>query len=207
MKTKNIDIIDELVGAEFLGCGASKEAYLKDNIVYKIPRGRYNILIDKNNFNDIYFPEYNINELEKFIGEVYELNSSMVWVLGQFASEIIVWNCLKKLEKQGTNINCFGRIIDYYKDKNGIIVIEQENLTCSKENIDSQVYEELYAEVNKISQILYENFGISLSDIRSGNCGSTYNNKLKIFDFGLSEESPILNYGDYSNEKYLEGDY
>lgn len=207
MKIKNIDIMDELVGAEFLGSGASKEAYLKDNIVYKIPRGRYNILIDKNNFNDIYFPEYDINELEKFIEEVYELNSSMVWVLGQFASEIIVWNCLKKLEKQGMNIDCFGRIIDYYKDKNGIIVIEQENLTYSKENIDSQVYEELYAEVNKISQILYENFEVSLSDIRSGNCGNAYNNKLKIFDFGLSEESPILNYGDYSNEKYLEGDY
>lgn len=207
MKTKNIDIMDKLVGAEFLGSGASKEAYLKDNIVYKIPRGRYNILVDKNNFNNIYFPEYNINELEKFVEEVYELNPSMVWVLGQFASEIIVWNCLKKLEKQGLNIDCFGEIKDYYKDINGVIVIEQENLTYSKDNMDSQVYKELYAEVNKISQILYENFGVSVSDVRYGNCGNTIDNKLKIFDFGLSEESPILDYGDYSNEKYLEGEY
>lgn len=202
MKTKNIDIMEQLKGAKFLGSGASKEAYLKDNIVYKIPRGRYNILVDKNNFNDIYFPEYDINELEKFVEEVYNLNTSMVWVLGQFASEIIIWNSLKKLEKQGLNINRFGKIIDYYKDKNGIIVIEQENLTYSKDNIKDEEYKKLYKELYKISDILRDNFGISLSDIRSGNCGSTYNNELKIFDFGLSEGSPLEEYGSYSDENY-----
>ena len=61
--------IDEILkGAEYIGCGASKEAYVKDGIVYKIPRGRY--LIERNELN-LYFPNF-MDDVNDFLGEIYE---------------------------------------------------------------------------------------------------------------------------------------
>ena len=190
--------IDEILkGAEYIGCGASKEAYVKDGIVYKIPRGRY--LIERNELN-LYFPNF-MDDVNDFLGEIYEEEEALVWPIGQFAIELIIWEAIQDLEKAGLDISCFARIKDYYFDANGVIVIEQE-LTEEMGDFEEDEFEELWSnfqtELKALEPILEEEYNVVLRDVRSGNCGFK-DGRIKLFDFGISITTQLDSYGSYSD--------
>lgn len=190
--------VDEILkGAEYIGCGASKEAYVKDGIVYKIPRGRY--LIERNELN-LYFPDF-MDDVNDFLGEIYEEEEALVWPIGQFAIELIIWEAIQDLEKAGLDISCFARIKDYYFDANGVIVIEQE-LTEEMGDFEEDEFEELWSnfqtELKALEPILEEEYNVVLRDVRSGNCGFK-DGKIKLFDFGISITTQLDSYGSYSD--------
>lgn len=190
--------VDEILkGAEYIGCGASKEAYIKDGIVYKIPRGRY--LIERNELN-LYFPHF-MDDVNDFLGEIYEEEEALVWPIGQFAIELIIWEAIQDLEKAGLDISCFARIKDYYFDANGVIVIEQE-LTEEMGDFEEDEFEELWSnfqtELKALEPILEEEYNVVLRDVRSGNCGFK-DGRIKLFDFGISITTQLDSYGSYSD--------
>lgn len=199
MKIRKINkTIDEILkGAEYIGCGASKEAYVKDGIVYKIPRGRY--LIERNELN-LYFPDF-MDDVNDFLGEIYEEEEALVWPIGQFAIELIIWEAIQDLEKAGLDISCFARIKDYYFDANGVIVIEQE-LTEEMGDFEEDEFEELWSnfqtELKALEPILEEEYNVVLRDVRSGNCGFK-DGRIKLFDFGISITTQLDSYGSYSD--------
>ena len=207
----NKSVNDLIQGAEYLGSGASKEAYAKNGIVYKVPRGRY--LIE--NYGDLpTFPD-TMEEVNSFLEKLYEtIGEQMVWPIGQFAIELIIWKAIEQLEKEGLEINCFARIKDYYFDKNGVIVIEQELTRDFDYAIDGNEddYDELYDnmrfEQKLLEPILFERFNIWLTDVRDGNCGLGKDGQLKLFDFGISSTTDLDSYGSYScYENYSENYY
>ena len=106
-----------------------------------------------------------------------------------------------ELISEGLEINCIAEIKDYYFDKNGVIVIEQE--LASDELLDCEVYESLVSdmetELEALRPILNERYQIELCDVRGANYG-VINNKMKVFDFGLSSGSGLFDYGSYSEE-------
>lgn len=190
--------VDEILkGAEYIGCGASKEAYVKDGIVYKIPRGRY--LIERNELN-LYFPDF-MDDVNDFLGEIYEEEEALVWPIGQFAIELIIWKAIQDLEEAGLDISCFARIKDYYFDANGVIVIEQE-LTEEMGDFEEDKFEELWSdfqtELKALEPILEEEYNVVLRDVRSGNCGFK-DGRIKLFDFGISTTTQLDSYGSYSD--------
>ena len=190
--------VDEILkGAEYIGCGASKEAYVKDGIVYKIPRGRY--LIERNELN-LYFPDF-MDDVNDFLGEIYEEEEALVWPIGQFAIELIIWKAIQNLERKGLNIDCFAKIKDYYFDVNGVIVIEQE-LTEEMGDFEEDEFEELWSnfqtELKALEPILEEEYNVVLRDVRSGNCGFK-DGRIKLFDFGISITTQLDSYGSYSD--------
>ena len=190
--------VDEILkGAEYIGCGASKEAYVKDGIVYKIPRGRY--LIERNELN-LHFPDF-MDDVNDFLGEIYEEEEALVWPIGQFAIELIVWKAIQSLERKGLNIDCFAKIKDYYFDANGVIVIEQE-LTEEMGDFEEDKFEELWSdfqtELKALEPILEEEYNVVLRDVRSGNCGFK-DGRIKLFDFGISITTQLDSYGSYSD--------
>lgn len=213
MKIRRINksVNDLIQGAEYLGSGASKEAYAKNGIVYKVPRGRY--LIE--NYGDLpSFPD-TMGEVNNFLEEVYNtIGEQMVWPIGQFAIELIIWKAIEQLESEGLEISSFARIKDYYFDKNGVIVIEQELTRDFDYAVDGNEddYDELYDnmrfEQKLLQPILLERFNIMLADIRDGNCGLSKDGKLKLFDFGISSTTDLGSYGSYScYENYSENYY
>ena len=103
----NKSVNDLIQGAEFLGSGASKEAYAKNGIVYKVPRGRY--LIE--NYGDLpSFPD-TMKEVNGFLSEVYNtIGEQMVWPIGQFAIELIIWKAIEQLESEGLEISSFASL-------------------------------------------------------------------------------------------------
>lgn len=190
--------VDEILkGAEYIGCGASKEAYVKDGIVYKIPRGRY--LIERNELN-LYFPDF-MDDVNDFLGEIYEEEEALVWPIGQFAIELIIWKAIQDLEEAGLDISCFARIKDYYFDANGVIVIEQE-VTEEMGDFEEDEFEELWSnfqtELKALEPILEEEYNVVLRDVRSGNCGFK-DGRIKLFDFGISITTQLDSYGSYSD--------
>lgn len=190
--------VDEILkGAEYIGCGASKEAYVKDGIVYKIPRGRY--LIERNELN-LHFPDF-MDDVNDFLGEIYEEEEALVWPIGQFAIELIIWKAIQSLERKGLNIDCFAKIKDYYFDANGVIVIEQE-LTEEMGDFEEDKFEELWSdfqtELKALEPILEEEYNVVLRDVRSGNCGFK-DGRIKLFDFGISITTQLDSYGSYSD--------
>lgn len=190
--------VDEILrGAEYIGCGASKEAYVKDGIVYKIPRGRY--LIERNELN-LYFPGF-MDDVNDFLGEIYEEEEALVWPIGQFAIELIIWEAIQDLEEAGLDISCFARIKDYYFDANGVIVIEQE-FTEEMGDFEEDEFEELWSnfqtELKALEPILEEEYNVVLRDVRSGNCGFK-DGRIKLFDFGISITTQLDSYGSYSD--------
>lgn len=199
MKIRKINkTVDEILkGAEYIGCGASKEAYVKDGIVYKIPRGRY--LIERNELN-LYFPDF-MDGVNDFLGEIYEEEEALVWPIGQFAIELIIWEAIQDLEEAGLDISCFARIKDYYFDANGVIVIEQE-LTEEMGDFEEDEFEELWSnfqtELKTLEPILEEEYNVVLRDVRSGNCGFK-DGRIKLFDFGISITTQLDSYGSYSD--------
>lgn len=200
MKIRQIEkSIDELIqGAEYLGSGASKEAYLKNGIVYKVPRGRY--LVEQIGGIATSFPD-TMDEVSAFLYAIYDEMPQLVWPLGQFAIELIVWNAIQDLMGEGLEINCIAEIKDYYFDKNGVIVIEQE--VANNDSIDCDTFEMLLADMEKeldlLRPILEENYKVLLCDVRGGNYG-VVGDKMKLFDFGLSSGSGLFDYGSYSEE-------
>ena len=210
---REIKIEKILTGANYIGCGASKEAYSKDEIVYKVPRGRY--LIQQGDFGaKLSYPD-TMEKVDSFLEEVANYEEALVWPLGQFAIELIVWEAIKQLREEGLEINCFAEIKDYYLDENGVIVIEQEKTKeyeyecCSSEDEDERLWNELTKEIRALQPILEERFNIKLRDIRDGNCGIGKDGKLKLFDFGISTTTSLDSYGSYSDycEDYDEYDY
>lgn len=190
--------VDEILkGAEYIGCGASKEAYVKDGIVYKIPRRRY--LIERNELN-LYFPDF-MDDVNDFLGEIYEEEEALVWPIGQFAIELIIWKAIQDLEEAGLDISCFARIKDYYFDANGVIVIEQE-VTEEMGDFEEDEFEELWSnfqtELKALEPILEEEYNVVLRDVRSGNCGFK-DGRIKLFDFGISITTQLDSYGSYSD--------
>lgn len=190
--------VDEILkGAEYIGCGASKEAYVKDGIVYKIPRGRY--LIERNELN-LHFPDF-MDDVNDFLGEIYEEEEALVWPIGQFAIELIIWKAIQSLERKGLNIDCFAKIKDYYFDANGVIVIEQE-LTEEMGDFEEDEFDELWSdfqtELKALEPILEEEYNVVLRDVRSGNCGFK-DGRIKLFDFGISITTQLDSYGSYSD--------
>lgn len=199
MKIRKINkTVDEILkGAEYIGCGASKEAYVKDGIVYKIPRGRY--LIERNELN-LYFPDF-MDDVNDFLGEIYEEEEALVWPIGQFAIELIIWKAIQDLEEAGLDISCFAKIKDYYFDANGVIVIEQE-LTEGMGDFEEDEFDELWSdfqtELKALEPILEEEYNVVLRDVRSGNCGFK-DGRIKLFDFGISITTQLDSYGSYSD--------
>ena len=200
--------VNEIItGAEYLGQGASKEGYLKGDTVYKIPRGRY-IIEDEG--IELKFPS-TMDEVDQFLFDVYDLSNYMVWPLGQFAIELIVWEAIQQLRREGLEINCFAEIKDYYYDKNGVIVIEQE-ATNVDYNYDDEAVKEainnMRSEIDILIPILEERFNIKLRDVRSGNYGIAADGTAKLFDFGISTTTQLDNYGSYScPDAYEDSEY
>lgn len=202
----NKSVNEIITGAEYLGQGASKEGYLKGDTVYKIPRGRY-IIEDEN--LELAFPD-TMEEVDQFLYDVYDLSRYMVWPLGQFAIELIVWKAIQQLRKEGLEINCLAEIKDYYYDKNGVIVIEQE-ATNADYNYDDEAVKEaidnMRSEIDMLIPILEERFNIKLRDIRSGNYGIAADGTAKLFDFGISTTTQLDSYGSYSCPNSWEDEY
>lgn len=197
--------VNEIItGAEYLGQGASKEGYLKGDTVYKVPRGRY-IIEDEGIC--LKFPD-TMDEVDQFLFEVFDLSNYMVWPLGQFAIELIVWEAIQQLRREGLEINCFAEIKDYYYDKNGVIVIEQE--ATEVDYPSGEEYGErcdvMRNEIELLKPILEERFNIKLRDIRSGNYGLAADGRMKLFDFGISTTTQLDSYGSYSCPDAYEDD-
>lgn len=197
--------VNEIItGAEYLGQGASKEGYLKGDTVYKIPRGRY-IIEDEG--IELEFPS-TMDEVDQFLFDVYDLSNYMVWPLGQFAIELIVWEAIQQLRREGLEINCFAEIKDYYYDKNGVIVIEQEATEVDFPDGNGDLCEEMRNEIELLKPILDERFNIKLRDVRSGNYGLAADGKMKLFDFGISITTQLDSYGSYScPDAYEDSEY
>lgn len=197
--------VNEIItGAEYLGQGASKEGYLKGDTVYKIPRGRY-IIEDEG--IELQFPN-TMDEVDQFLFDVYDLSNYMVWPLGQFAIELIVWEAIQQLRREGLEINCFAEIKDYYYDKNGVIVIEQEATEVDFPDGNGDLCEEMRNEIELLKPILDERFNIKLRDVRSGNYGLAADGKMKLFDFGISTTTQLDSYGSYScPDAYEDSEY
>lgn len=197
--------VNEIItGAEYLGQGASKEGYLKGDTVYKIPRGRY-IIEDEG--IELQFPS-TMDEVDQFLFDVYDLSNYMVWPLGQFAIELIVWEAIQQLRREGLEINCFAEIKDYYYDKNGVIVIEQEATEVDFPDGNGDLCEEMRNEIELLKPILDERFNIKLRDVRSGNYGLAADGKMKLFDFGISTTTQLDSYGSYScPDAYEDSEY
>lgn len=206
MKIKDFSIEKRLVGCEYLGAGASKEAYLdkERNVVIKVPRGR-SIIADSGIGFELEYPD-NINDLDNMLENISQewQEECLVWPLGQFATEIIVWNALQKLKEEGWDISNFAEIKDYYLDKNGVIVIEQEAAT---EYVPYEELDELEKyDLQYLLLELEERYNIALRDIRTENAGKNEDGVIKIFDYGISTTTSLDDYGSYSDCYYEEED-
>lgn len=200
---EDIKVESLLSGKNYLGSGASKEAYEKDGLVYKVPRGRY--MLQQGGFSDRLRYPTTMEEVDFFLEDVDAFEPALVWPLGQFAIELIVWEAIKQLESEGLEINCFARILDYYLDYQGVPVIVQEATGENPFN-NEDLWEEMQKELKFLRPILKERFDIELRDVRDGNCG-VKDGKLKLFDFGISTTTSLDSYGSYSdctNDDYCE---
>lgn len=216
MEIRRIDktINEILKGSEYLGCGASKEAYAKNGIVYKVPRGRY-LLEDNKILENLTYPN-TMEEVNRFLSNVEAHYPQLVWPLGQFAIELLVWEAIQQLEQEGIAINCIAKIKDYYFDTTGVLVIEQEETTNYYDSkfvetddeggevpcCESSYWEEMEEELNYLAPVLEERFNIKLRDITSYNCGMGEDKRMKLFDFGISSSTNLDYYGSYSG--YME---
>lgn len=202
---EDFDIMEFLKDAQFLDCGASKSAFVKNGICYKVPIGYEEL--DSRAFTKTCEYPFEDHDFNYFINQVVACEiPELVWSIGQIIYEIMVWKHLKQLEEMGYDISCFAAIKDYYIDKQGIPVIEQEYVHCDPETLfhlpqyNGCLFEQ---EHSKLLGALSD-MGFSLRDIRSGNMGYNQDGILKCFDFGISSYSPIENYDTY--ESYMNYD-
>lgn len=198
----NKDVHKIISESEYLGCGASKEAYLKNDIVYKIPRGDY--LITRTGLDLTNTIPDKMEEVNNFLTYVESFDEAMVWPVGQFAIELIIWKAVEELQKEGLAINCFAPIKDYYLDNEGVLIIEQEAMNTTEapdlsgEELN-KAYDAMRNELELLEPILFERFGIKLRDVRKGNCGIDKEGKYRLFDFGISTTTDLDSYGSYSD--------
>ena len=198
---KDFDVFKSVLNtATYIDSGASKQAYLKDGICYKIPIGYEELSSDS--FTTFVEYPYELEDYERFIYDtVSYYHESLVWSIGQIVFEIIVWEHLKELEGQGYDISGFAAIKDYYIDCNGIPVIEQEFIYRDKE-IDRDlpcVCGETFRENNRKTLDALADMGFELTDLRGGNMAYNNDGVLKCFDFGISSGSAIYDYDTYDS--------
>lgn len=200
-KREDISVEDLIRGKEYLGAGASKEAFGDETIVYKIPRGRH--LIEGSHVlrNELKYP-ISLDDLDRFLQDINDEEPAMVWPLGQCALEIIVWEALKILAREyDVDISHFAPIVDYYLDRNGILVIEQARTHEEPSNINWTQkrikFDELEESVRVVNDKLQDIMDFALTDIRMGNCGFNRDGVLQVFDFGLSKDCGIREYSSY----------
>jgi len=195
----DIDIYaDVLKDARFLDCGASKTAYVKGETCYKVPIG-YEELDSKSFTMSCIYP-YEYEDFTHFIDYVVaNENPALVWSIGQIVFEIMVWQHLLELKDMGYDISCFAEIKDFYIDKNGVPVIEQEFVHCSPEKVRELPYLDRYEFEDKNKSVLsaLDDMGFCLTDIREGNMGYSEDGTIKCFDFGISSGSTLYNYDPY----------
>lgn len=202
VKLKEIDIMKEIKGWNFLGEGASKIGYGKKDKVIKIPVGHHEM--DENT------PNYlldNMDEMDDLVEQIVNYNESLVWSIGQFAMEVYVWEKLLELEKEGYDISGFARIIDYYQDINGYFVIEQELSDDLDSVCDiSDEWDDFIESLDEVRGELRRRWNIDLRDIREGNCGYL-NGRIVCFDLGLSSGAlyDYSAYNDYHGDDYYDG--
>jgi hypothetical protein len=144
------------------------------------------------------------SEINDFLSAIYERSEDLVWPIGQFGIELVVWNAIMQLREEGLLIDELAEIKDYYLDRNGVIVIEQEatkQFYYSDTEENELAYDRMRESLRKLDTILEERFGIELRDIRQGNCGIV-DGKVKLYDFGLSTSTNLDRYGSYSDYRY-----
>jgi len=189
---------DILKNARFVDCGASKSTFVIGETCYKIPIGYE--LLDSNSFTKICKYPYECDDFDFFIHNVVaEECPELVWSIGQIIFEIMVWEHLKELEQLGYDISGFAEIKDYYIDKNGIPVIEQEFIHSTPEITKDKPYVSgaLFNKQNRRTLAALEDMDFCLTDLRDGNMAYNMEGKLKCFDFGISNGNAIYNYDSY----------
>ena len=206
LKIKDFSIEKRLIGCEYLGAGASKEAYYdkENDVVVKVPRGR-SIIAESGIGKKIEYAD-NIDDLDSMLEEISQGwgEECLVWPLGQFVTEVIVWNALKDLEEEGWDISNFAAIKEVYLDRNGVIVIEQEPVM---RDVDSTALEVLEEDLCDLFTKLEDDYNIVLRDIRTENAGRTEDGTIKIFDYGISTTTSLDDYGSYSCYNEEDGSY
>ena len=201
---KDVDIYEGILKyADFLDCGASKSAFVKSGTCWKVPIGYEELESDSFTLSCEY--PYECKDFNPFIHNIVaNEHPELVWSIGQIIFEIMVWEHLKELEAMGYDISGFARIKDYYLDKNGIPVIEQEYIHCSLDVTKEKPYPSgdfFIAQNSKVLDALAD-MGFMLTDLRSGNMGYNEEGKLKCFDFGISRGNAIYDYYSYDNYNY-----
>ena len=201
----DFDINKIISEADFLGSGASKLAYAYCGDCYKIPQGADEF------FSGCFattmdFP-YEMEDFQTFVDTVAENHEGLVWSLGQFAIELMVWEHLKELEKKGYDISGFARIKDYFFDKNGILVIIQELVEHSP-NTKLEGYKcDIFKDENKKQLDALTDMGFEVSDLSSWNLDYNDDLKVKCFDFGLSKNNILYEYDTYEDYCSYSGSY
>ena len=185
-------IMDE---AEFLDCGASKYGYAKGETCYKIPLGYEEIDMGT---KELHYP-YEATDYRKFIDDLCDYHEGLVWSIGQIVFEIMVWEHLVELEKQGYDISGFARIKDYYLDRNGVPIIEQEFIHNTSGNDYGWPRGWDFMEKNKKTLDALADMGFDLTDLRDGNIAYNSDGVLVCYDFGISHGSPIYDYDTYDS--------
>lgn len=206
---EDIDIIKITDYTSFVDCGASKSVFQKDGLCYKLPIG-YEELNEYSFTKSCTYPT-SVKAFNDFLDNtVAHYNRAMVWSIGQIIFEIIIWENLKELEKEGYDISGFAAIKDYYIDRNGIPVIIQEYIEPSDEYRYKRYYSTDFENQNRDVLDALARRGFTLTDIRSSNMSYNQDGVLKLFDFGISKDSSIFNYqpyDEYHDDSYYDEEY
>ena len=189
---EDFDICKQLMmnNAKFLDAGCSKEGWVLDNLVYKIPLG-YDDFKGPDAFTKkLVFPYEDI-DFDAFINNIAYEHEDLVWSIGQIVYEVMVWEHLKELQLQGYDISGFAAIEDYFLDRNGIPVIVQEYVHHSVDNTRCFAMDlpYIFQEENKDILNALTDMKFPLEDFRRGNMEYDNNGKIKCFDFGISYNS------------------
>ena len=199
----DFDVNREIIcKAGYIDSGASKAAYKLNDTCYKLPIG--DGVLDSTSFTVNTKYPYEMKDFDRFIeSTVAYYHPELVWSIGQIVLEIMVWEHLLELEKQGYDISGFARIKDYYIDCNGVPVIEQEYVCCPYERREelglSYWNASDWAEKNRKTLDALSDMGFDLTDIGSHNMSFDYNGNIKVFDFGLSKNSLLYSYETYDS--------
>ena len=179
--------------AKFLDAGCSKEGWALDNLVYKIPLG-YDDFKGPDAFTKKLIFPYEDIDFDAFINNIAYEHEDLVWSIGQIVYEVMVWEHLKELQLQGYDISGFAEIKDYFLDKNGIPVIVQEYVYHDHDKYEPGLgceIADIFYDENKPTLDALCDMHFPLRDLRRGNMNYNNNKEIKIFDFGISSNSPI----------------
>lgn len=204
MEIRKVDfsIEDRIANCQYLGSGASKVAYYdkEKNVVIKVPLGRECIPRGAT-----YRLLNNIKELADELSYIYfEMSVRLVWSIGQFLTELLVWESVCAADRKGIEgKELFAAITDYYVDRDGVIVIEQES---APEVVDQYEASELIDMLDEMKDYLEMHDNIVLRDINGFNMGKNSKGEVKLFDFGLGSDD-LYKYDCYSDYDYEYNNY